>query len=375
MTIKTKYVFHPFEISLCGHSNSGKTTLITKLISHFSKRFDVGYIKHDAHRFEMDREGKDTYLAKASGAKQVAISSPLKSAFIFENSFNELALRQIFLDSDIVLIEGYKDSLANKILLWKGGAKDEELLAKYRANPEHQLLAIVGTQKTSPCSEFPYFERDDLDSITKFIEDLWQNKINQRKLNGLILTGGKSSRMGTDKGALEYYEKNQIAHLHDLLEGLVDNIFVSCRFDQTHLSYIKPFQTISDRFIDFGPTGGILSAFQEDPDAAWIVLACDMPFLSKNSILELLEKRNPFAMASCYYNGEKKWPEPLYAIYEPKAAQKLGSYLALGKPCPRKVLMNSRIELLKPVEENILKNANTPEDFSKLKNEIGGIYK
>lgn len=370
MTTKARDLFHPLEISICGHSNSGKTTLVTKLIERFSKKLSVGYIKHDAHRFEMDMEGKDTYLAKEAGATHVAISSPHKTAFISGDITDRMHLKQNYIDSDVVFIEGYKESLANKILVWSGSQEDQELLEKYLSHPEKSLMAIVGTSTTPPTPRVPYFQRDDIESLYQMIDYFWKEKFAERPLYGLILSGGKSSRMGKDKGALSYHGKTQVSYLYDLLDGITEKTFISCRSDQVKEEHLQDFPRIEDKYIGFGPTGGILSAFHHEPNASWLVLACDMPFINEAVVEELIEKRNPYRLASCFYNGEKKWPEPLCAIYEPKAAQKLGYYLAMGKPCPRKVLMNSRIELLTPPEERILQNANTPKDFETIQNSL-----
>ena len=78
-----QYQFNPFEISICGYSGLGKTTLICKLLQSLSKKYRVGYIKHDAHRFEMDKKGKDTYQASQNGASGVGIYSSEEGIMAF----------------------------------------------------------------------------------------------------------------------------------------------------------------------------------------------------------------------------------------------------------------------------------------------------
>ena len=372
MTLHDKGLFHPLEISICGYSGSGKTTLVQKLIEKFSARLDVGYIKHDAHRFEMDREGKDTYKAVQAGARQVAISSPEKIAILTDNYDDRLLFNQSYLDNDVVFIEGYKESLGNKIMMWSGSEKDHELLEKYTSNPESNLLAIAGHSEIAPTTKVPYFHRDDIDGLYSFLDLFWKERFSSRPLYGLILSGGRSTRMGRDKGAMQYHGESQVSYLYGLLYGITQRTFVSCRSDQVQEKHIQDYESIEDRYIGFGPTGGILSAFHKYPQAAWLVLACDMPFINRESIQQLLEKRNPYKMATCFYNGEKRWPEPLCTIYEPKAAMKLGYYLAMGKSCPRKVLMNSKIECLDPENSSALKNANTPDDYDQALESLGG---
>ena len=55
MTLKNKELFHSQEVLFCGYSGSGKTTLISKLINGMSNKLDIGYVKHDAHNFEIDQ--------------------------------------------------------------------------------------------------------------------------------------------------------------------------------------------------------------------------------------------------------------------------------------------------------------------------------
>ena len=119
-----------------------------------------------------------------------------------------------------------------------------------------------------------------------------------------------------------------------------------------------------------GPYGGILSAFQEDPDAAWMVIACDLPLIGKPEIEDLISKRNPTKFATAYFNPETDLPDPLFTIWEPKAYLSLLSYLSLGYSCPRKVLINSNIELVQLPKPEVLKNVNTPEDRFEIMNLI-----
>ena len=76
---------------------------------------------------------------------------------------------------------------------------------------------------------------------------------------------------------------------------------------------------IEDTFFNLGPFGGICSAFQKDPNSAWMVLAIDLPFVNEDLVKLLLEKRNPSKVATAIKGKGKQFPEPLITIYEPKA--------------------------------------------------------
>jgi len=364
------HLFHPLEISICGHSGSGKSTLIEKLIKKFSPSFNIGYIKHDSHKFEMDKKGKDTFRAKAAGATNMAISSPNSNAILSNNQNNKFIFRQNFVDSDIVFIEGYKKSLCHKILMWTDSDDDKTLLKQYLDDGKQNLLAIIGESEYAPVDSIRYFNRDNIDQIYTFIRDFWDKEISARPLYGLILSGGRSIRMGEDKSAISYHGNTQTTYLYNILAKFTQETYVSCRAEQKNNSHLSPYPNIDDRFVGFGPTGGILSAFQKHPNAAWLVVACDMPFISSEAIFDLIKRRNPYKLATCFLNEEKNWPEPLCAIYEPKAALKLGQFLAMGKPCPRKVLMNSNIQSLRAVDQKILGNVNTMDEFKIARSQI-----
>ena len=100
------------------------------------------------------------------------------------------------------------------------------------------------------------------------------------------------------------------------------------------------------------------------------MVACDLPLIDENTIRHLIEKRNPFRNATVYQSSEDGFPEPLCAIYEPKAQKALLWFLGLGYQCPRKVLINSRVELIALPEADCLKNSNTPEEYESIVKEI-----
>jgi molybdopterin-guanine dinucleotide biosynthesis protein A len=116
-----------------------------------------------------------------------------------------------------------------------------------------------------------------------------------------------------------------------------------------------------------GPYGGILSAFMSDPEAAWLVVACDLPLIDASSINQLIEQRNPSRYATAFQSPKNEFPEPLITIWEPKSYMRLLEFMALGYSCPRKVLINSDVELLQAKDPMTLMNVNTPEDLEQVK--------
>ncbi len=181
---------------------------------------------------------------------------------------------------------------------------------------------------------------------------------------GLVLAGGASKRMHRDKAALEYQGKTQLARAFELAGRHVQTVFVSVRADQSS----DPARAQRPMIVDLrdcqGPIGGIRSAMAAHPAAAWLVLACDLPFLSDAAIEELLRRRDPGALATAYKSAHDGLPEPLCAIWEPAAARVLAEYQTAGNDCPRKFLIRHGANLLELPDPRALDNVNTPEEYS-----------
>lgn len=201
--------------------------------------------------------------------------------------------------------------------------------------------------------DIPVFSLDDLEGILKHT----QKQLRMPALKGLVLAGGKSMRMGEDKGKIAYHGKPQREYMLELIDAFCEQRFLSvARKQELNLPQI------ADRFEGLGPYGGILSAFQHDPNAAWLTVATDIPLLDASTLKLLVEKRNPSKLATCFYNPETDFPEPLITIWEPRAYARMLYFLSMGYSCPRKVLINSDIELIKLSDTAVLDNANTPEE-------------
>jgi molybdopterin-guanine dinucleotide biosynthesis protein B len=153
-------------ISVVGTSDSGKTTLIEKLVSRLVELgFRVGTVKHDVHGFEMDREGKDSWRHKRAGASTTVISSPWKVGMV-KDVPHELTLDEIterfFYDVDIVLAEGYKREAKPKIEVHRK-VLERELLST-RADG---LIAVMSDEPLE--LEVPCFDINDITSLTQFL--------------------------------------------------------------------------------------------------------------------------------------------------------------------------------------------------------------
>jgi molybdopterin-guanine dinucleotide biosynthesis protein A len=185
-------------------------------------------------------------------------------------------------------------------------------------------------------------------------------------LNGLVLAGGKSTRMGRDKGAINWHGKEQRYFMADLLGQFCQDVYISCRPEQVdEISHL--YRTLPDSYPGMGPYGGILTAFQFRPYPAWLVVACDLPLINKNTLQYLIQHRDPSYIATTFRSPHDQLPEPLITIWEPKSLPVLLEFMNKGVKCPRKVLINSHIKLLDPPVPQEVMNVNKPEELEEAK--------
>ncbi len=161
-------------ISIVGKSDSGKTTLIEKLVPELVRRgYRIATVKHDIHGFEVDREGKDSWRHKQAGAHTVVISSPQKVALIrdVEKDLTLDELREkLIQDVDLILSEGYKKDVQPKIEIFRKEKHKELLCAR-----EDNLIAIVSNRTFD--LGVPCFGLEDMQGLSDFIEkEFFQSK-------------------------------------------------------------------------------------------------------------------------------------------------------------------------------------------------------
>lgn len=185
--------------------------------------------------------------------------------------------------------------------------------------------------------------------------------MNATKINGLVLSGGLSTRFGKDKGEIHYHNKSQRRYLYELLSPYCAAVYISCNEEQSE--YINDLPKIEDTFLNIGPLDGILSAFKTNPNVAWLVVACDLPFLTDKEIIYLINHRNIFKMATAFWNEEGKHPEPMLAIWEPSIYPILLQLLGQSYLSPRKALIHANVELLHAPDASSLKNVNDVKEY------------
>lgn len=360
LTLRNNGNYATNEISILGTKCSIISELVQKIAKKHQKISKIGYLDA-SHNTAIEAPILNTFTFHHSGNLDSNLSVEL-------NPFNA---RIQFSQINFLFING-NHYQGNQQILILDNEKEASVLKRMDQLTNVQFVIKLNSdskyfdfleEKTPSINNLKSYYIDEIDQIANHIENLIQQKI--APIQGLVLAGGKSIRMGKDKGALNFHGQYQRDHARQLLERHHLKTYLSVREEQE----IKNEQTITDKFIGLGPFGAICSAFQKDPNVAWLVLATDLPFVNDELIMSLLNLRNPSKAATTIKGKNKQFPEPLITIWEPKSYPLLLEYLSQGYSCPRKVLINSDVEIIE-IDDNYIRNINTPEDFNAAYKEI-----
>ncbi len=350
--------FAPNEISILG-TNCGNISDLVNKVSQKLSNYKLGYFDashaKDVHQYKLSE-----YVFHPKGNLQISTSG----------NINKFQQRIDFAQFDYLFINGnhYKGT---KQILILDEAKEASILKRLAQLDDIQFIIKLKSESEYfdfLVEKYPNIKNkscytiDQINEISNHINSLIKEKI--APVKGLVLIGGKSIRMGQDKSELNYFGKPQKAVAKELLEKNHLETYYSVKNSS------EKENEIHDKFLNLGPFGGICSAFQKDPNSAWLVLATDIPFVNDQIIKLLLQNRNPSKVATAIKGKCKEFVEPLITIYEPKAYSILLQYLAQGYSCPRKMLINSDVEIVE-IDDSFIRNINTPEEFDIAKKEIG----
>lgn len=176
-------------------------------------------------------------------------------------------------------------------------------------------------------------------------------------LLGLVLDGGESRRMGTDKGSLIYHKlsplEQRARHIKSF-KTLGIPAYVSSKQPSENFDVIPDLKDLFG-----GPGAGILSAHRFRPEAAWLVIACDFPFADLTAIGTLISQRKGDGFSTAYKHPDDT-VEPLFAIWEPKTLEYFFGQFKMGNKSPRKALEETQAATRIPENPKTLVNINSP---------------
>jgi molybdopterin-guanine dinucleotide biosynthesis protein A len=356
------------ELALLGAPCGVIQELARKIAARLAKQWKVGFADADHHAEDEVQEINEASIIYTDKihSRQVTMQKDL-------NAFERRAL---FNDQDLMLVNGNHFTAQSQIVIIDEAKPLEKKLDRLTdvvlillKNKEAVIPGYL-QQAVAGFDAVPRLYLDQTEALVAFMNHYLERKIPM--VNGLVLAGGKSVRMGTDKGLLQYHGAAQREHVYGLLQSVCKDVYLSCNAGQ-FAEAPAGMNKLQDAFLGLGPMGGILTAMQSAPDCAWLAVACDLPYLDDATLQYLYEHRDPSKFATAFMNEEQGFPEPMITLWEPRSYPLLLQFLGMGYSCPRKVLINSAIALLQVPDKKMLENINEPqgyqEAFKKLNHE------
>ena len=333
-------------IGICGFSNSGKTTLLEKLIPRLmASGLKVAVLKHDVHGLVLDKPGKDSDRLYQTGA-DIVLEGPEQSLVRLHGNADASLMQVLSMvcqHYDIVLIEGRKWTPHLKKIWLR---RDENDTA-----PED----AAGVQLDLGRDE------DRVEPALACIQDRIQEVSLQTPVYGGILVGGSSSRMGRPKHNIQHGGKTWFERAVAALERRVDKIVVlgSADLPLGHESHLR----LPDVPEMKGPRAGMLSAMRWAPTVSWLFVACDMPLITGEAVEWLLATRRPGVWASLPKLTDDGRPEPLLAVYDYRAHALLSKVHA-----PHQLSQYPKVDtpIIPAAHAEAWRNLNRPEDLDGL---------
>ncbi len=186
---------------------------------------------------------------------------------------------------------------------------------------------------------------------------------------GLVLAGGRSRRMGEDKGRLEFHGHPQVVWLHRQLDEVCEQVYVSVSAEQQDAEPYAGLPTITDEDSDGGPAVGLLSAWRRFPDVAWLAVAVDMPFVDPETLRTLIDGRQAEILATAFQHADGTL-EPLCTVWEPAAGPVLAEQVAGGDRSLRRLLDAAGVRGLTPPVDGALVSVNSPAQVERARREL-----
>lgn len=403
-------------ISVIGRHDSGKTTLVERLIAHLCARgFDVGSVKHHGHPgFEIDIPGKDSYRHRQAGATETWIAAPGRLAMVkdIEGDPDCLQIVEGMPGHDIVIVEGYRLAGLPAIeMMRQGNDRDLEVArAFYRASVEGvplscdilQSLRLKGDAVPDPVDDrgdlaakmpgsgtvaivsdiplarraaenygIPCFGIDDIEGIAAFVKERYIRP----RLSVAIQAGGESRRMGESKALVDFLGRPLIMRVIERVAPVADEIVITTnegeRLRFLHDAYPHlDIRLVPDECDMRGALPGLLTAFRAARFPFVAVVACDMVFASSDLIAREYSLLRDSSADICIPCDEDAI-EPFHALYRRDACL-AACEQAVSRGCmrPRALLDGLAVEMVDRAalvaadpQAHCLVNANTPEEL------------
>ena len=409
-------------ISFVGRHNSGKTTLIEKLIKNLvGKGFDIGSIKHHGHvGFEFDVPGKDSYRHREAGTSETIVSSPGGFAHMCTTlcDLDSLEILDRMQLHDLVVVEGFRKSALPCVEIMRSANEADMAAAKLYLSAakrglslESDFSQIAREHKSSLSEEFDQekfldnakhkmpqgktvaivtdidealeaaeiygidsFHPDDIENLALYLQ---QNYIRQR-LSVVIQAGGESRRMGQSKATVPFLGRPLITRLVSRLHCVSDELLITTN-EPDNLAFLADefpdlkIRLVRDAYDYRGALPGLFTAINAAENPLVAVIACDMIFASP-ALLSAEVDEIVATNADAVVPTNKHGFEPFHAVYRKrtclpaiKRALDLGKRRAQGFYEDIKVqgFAQDKVIAAEPMGRCFV-NANTPDELNSI---------
>ncbi|SFI13881.1 molybdenum cofactor guanylyltransferase [Halpernia frigidisoli] len=191
----------------------------------------------------------------------------------------------------------------------------------------------------------------------------------KKDLIGIVLCGGESKRMKTDKALLEYHDDAQWKIVSKMLIPFCKEVVISINENQWK-NWAKneegKFIIDAEKYKNHGPISGVLSVIEKYSNSGFFIVATDFPLLKSENLKQLFNERSEDFQTICFENDG--FLQPLISIIEKESIIKLQEFFVKGNDSLRYFLEEIKTRRIKIDGENFLKNINTEEAFLDLKN-------
>lgn len=403
-------------IAVVGRHNSGKTTLVVKLIGELTSRGrDVGSVKHH-HRlgFEFDVPGKDSYRHRHAGATETVVAAPDQIARV-RTLDAELECAEIVRsmpNHDIIIVEGYRKSGLPTIEVMRAANEADAAVAKAFCDgaengeplgtdfiqksrgerafeferegiaddlatkmPTADTIAVVTdipeAQAAAETYGIPHFHPDDVAAICDFLEQHFVRP----KVTVVIQAGGESRRMGQSKALVPFAGRPLMCRMIERLSPVADELIITTN-EADRLAFIADdypelnIRLVADLHDYRGALPGIHTALEAATNPFVAIIACDMLFASPRLVVaEAIALKESGADAVIPVN--KHGYEPFHAIYRRSACLPAVVEL-LGKGEKKAQAFFDRVKVREYEQAEVLHaepmggcfiNANTPDEL------------
>ena len=377
-------------VAFVGRHNSGKTTLVVKVIAELVARgLNVGSVKHHGHcDFDIDVPGKDSYRHREAGSRDVVVVSPTRYARIRELN-EELECDSIVADMpdhDLVIVEGFRESGLDTIEVMRQenerdlpAARQFIETGKVRGgSPVAVVSDIDAVFEAAGKFGVPAFNIDDYVAVADFL----QRHYARPKLTVVIQAGGESRRMGQSKATVPFLGEPLLTRIIGRVSCVADELIITTN-EASKLGFVSeldipcPVRLVHDTCDVRGSLRGLQTAFEAASKELVAVVACDMVFASARLIVAEASVAHA-EHVDAVVPGNKFGFEPFHAVYRKDAClAAVVESLELGRTRARdffdlvkvRPFMSDEVTRAVP-QRGCFINVNTPEELARVESLI-----